>query len=184
MCQIICFAKFLNIWFVSQLSKSLEVWLMHSSTHFALAEWGAERGVPRYFQVALIPRQDLKRGKDKWRAIGEWSSPPGLRLFTWSMSSQAEPTLYVCAPCMCAHRGSKGYILKMCWNFCSAFSEKTVCDPRKQLGQSMRFTLISICLAAASVLEELSPLGDASATSACFPLFHSVTQSDTRRQVN
>lgn len=77
--QCIKFAKFLNSWFVSWLSKVWEVWLMHSRTHFKLAAWGTEKYFLDISRWSRYRGQKMKRRKDKWRAIIT-SGPPTVYL--------------------------------------------------------------------------------------------------------
>ena len=188
-CQNICFAKSLNICFISQLSKVCKMWLTHSRRSFILAARGTERWRQKCPDGPDIKGRRWGQGRRKWRVICEWSSPLGLGLFTWSMSSATEPT--VCCTHMCIP-----VLFMQCLTSVQIFQKGCLSDPRKWQNQCTMcvcerethtqsfHTPISICLATVSSLEWLSPWGNATATSACLPLFHSITQSDTRRQVS
>lgn len=68
---------------------------------FKLAAWRTERCFLHVSRWSRYWGQMMKRGKDKWRATCEWSSPLGLRLFVWSMSSVTEPAVCMCVCGVC-----------------------------------------------------------------------------------
>lgn len=163
------FIKFLNIWFASQLSKVWGISLMHSERQFKLAAWETER----CFQV--FPGGPSTEGKRKAGDELEVSEPSDSERST---NSVTEPRVYMCAICMRINvlfiESASLYLWvneAPCW----CLFEVCTC---------MWVRHISICLASGSGHKVASPSGDATATSACLPPFHSITQSDTRRQVN